>query len=594
MSNGIVNIPHGILQKPSNQPNASNAPKAAAKRTAQPRLKIIIRRLPPGLTEAEFISCLGPEWKLGGGKVDWFVYRHGKISKDLAKPSRPARAYLHLNDATHTTAFSDAVRHTQFLDAKNSTRDTALLGPPTVEFASYTRIPASRKRKDPRQGTIDQEPEFIAFLESLTNPIQRPVAELEPSQKGVKWTTTPLIEHIREKKARKEKPSSSKASKRDGRDAAKAKAAKEAPALPTPDKSKRQTKATRAAKEAVKVLTRQAATNTTTSSSANSGAEKGSPAPSNVEKAQPERRRERPVAQFNLAAKIQRDLGLNPTPRRASRGQKGGADASSTSSASNNLPEKEESSSSATASTTTPVIAANPKREPRGRDRRNSKPTKPEAAKAEGANTSKPTPQAAPLTILKKPAAQAAAAKDSASKQNQNAAANAASNTAVGNRAFLKHANQSQGITEALLKTALSVFGPIAKVDIDSRKGIAHADFATPEGLTAAIVKGKVEVGSGAVVISRYKERAPRGGNGAPAAPSGSNAGGNSTPVPAARPSEGAGSRGRGSRARGGRGRGQTSQTQSQASPAGPSSIASSPATAPASVTAPSTTPAAG
>jgi regulator of nonsense transcripts 3 len=586
MSNGIVNIPHGILQKPSNQQNASNAPKAAAKRTAQPRLKVIIRRLPPGLTEVEFVSCLGPEWKLGAGKVDWVVYRHGKISKDLAKPSRPARAYLHLNDASHTAAFSDAVRHTQFLDAKNSTRDTALLGPPTVEFASYTRIPASRKRKDPRQGTIDQEPEFIAFLESLTNPIQRPVADLEPSQKGVKWTTTPLIEHIREKKARKEKPASSKSSKRDGRDAAKAKAAKEAPASPIPDKSKRQTKATRAAKEAVKVLTRQAATNTTATPSVSSAAEKGSPAPSNVEKTQPERRRERPVAQFNLAAKIQRDLGLNPTPRRASRGQKGGADTNLTASASSTLPEKEESSSSVTASNATPVIATNPKREPRGRDRRNSKPTKPEAVKTESANTSKTTSQAAPLTILKKPAAQAAAAKEPASKQNQNAA--------VGNRAFLKHANQSQGITEALLKTALSIFGPITKVDIDSRKGIAHADFATPEGLTAAISKGKVEVGSGAVVISRYKERAPRGGNSASAATSSSNTGGNSTPVPAGRPSDSASSRGRGSRARGGRGRGQTSQPQAQISQAGSSSIASSPATTPVSVPVPSTAPSAG
>jgi len=139
MSNGTVNIPHAILQKPSNPTNASHATKGPVKRTNQPRLKLLIRRLPPGLTAAEFESALGPEWKLGGGKVDWFVYRHGKISKDLAKPSRPARAYLHLTDAAHIVGLSEKVRHTEFLDAKNTTRDNALLGPPNVEFAPYTK-----------------------------------------------------------------------------------------------------------------------------------------------------------------------------------------------------------------------------------------------------------------------------------------------------------------------------------------------------------------------------------------------------------------------------------------------------------------------
>jgi regulator of nonsense transcripts 3 len=45
-------------------------------------MKLVCRRLPPGLTKAEFESVLGDEWKLGAGRVDWMNYRKGKISKE--------------------------------------------------------------------------------------------------------------------------------------------------------------------------------------------------------------------------------------------------------------------------------------------------------------------------------------------------------------------------------------------------------------------------------------------------------------------------------------------------------------------------------
>jgi hypothetical protein len=72
--NGV--LPASVLQK-NPPPSAPRGPKAA-----QPRLKLVLRRLPPGLTKAEFESILGDDWKLGGGKVDWFVYKKGKISKE--------------------------------------------------------------------------------------------------------------------------------------------------------------------------------------------------------------------------------------------------------------------------------------------------------------------------------------------------------------------------------------------------------------------------------------------------------------------------------------------------------------------------------
>jgi regulator of nonsense transcripts 3 len=44
--------------------------------------KVIIRRLPPGMTADEFWNILGDEWKVGNGKVDWERYDNGEISNE--------------------------------------------------------------------------------------------------------------------------------------------------------------------------------------------------------------------------------------------------------------------------------------------------------------------------------------------------------------------------------------------------------------------------------------------------------------------------------------------------------------------------------
>jgi regulator of nonsense transcripts 3 len=78
-ANGV--LPVTVLQKNTPQKNAPPQPPRGPK-AAQPRLKLICRRLPPGLTKTEFESALGDEWKTGAGKVDWSKYRKGKISTE--------------------------------------------------------------------------------------------------------------------------------------------------------------------------------------------------------------------------------------------------------------------------------------------------------------------------------------------------------------------------------------------------------------------------------------------------------------------------------------------------------------------------------
>lgn len=73
---GVLPIPAAATQK-----NAPAPPKKAPK-PAAPRLKLLVRRLPPGLTDEEFKNALGEEWMTGAGKVDWFQYKGGKVSKE--------------------------------------------------------------------------------------------------------------------------------------------------------------------------------------------------------------------------------------------------------------------------------------------------------------------------------------------------------------------------------------------------------------------------------------------------------------------------------------------------------------------------------
>jgi regulator of nonsense transcripts 3 len=72
--NGV--IPVAVLQKNA-PPSTPRGPKAA-----MPRLKLVCRRLPPGLTKAEFEKILGDEWKVGAGKIDWMRYEKGKVSTE--------------------------------------------------------------------------------------------------------------------------------------------------------------------------------------------------------------------------------------------------------------------------------------------------------------------------------------------------------------------------------------------------------------------------------------------------------------------------------------------------------------------------------
>ena len=410
---------------------------------------------------------------------------------------------------------SEKVRNTPFNDAKGSAKDPALLGPASVEFAPYGRVPHSRARKDQRQGTIDQDPEFIDFLESLTNPIAKP-ATLDQENDGAnrskeRVTTTPLIQYLRDKKANKGKESTNvtkgaKHTRQDSKDGKSNPATDKktpvktlATAASSPDKRSSQAiKVEKAAREVVRVLNKQAVNNKGTAVPTSPAAPATTtPSASGTPSSLADKKRERGSA--SAAARIlQRDLGLGVTP--GGRGRRGSPTIPTrvpANSLASTAKQDAESNTSNSKEPTAEAISAS-----------NVKATNASTSTTTANNNKAQSPVQAPTG----PSALRASAKPAPSPSTSNAAPSSGFPTAkhlpapsAATQAFLKHANPSQGITEPLLEEAFAGFGAVKKVEIDKKKGFAYIDFAEPDGLHNAIKASPVKVAQGQVVVLERK-----------------------------------------------------------------------------------------
>lgn len=451
--------------------------------------------------------------------------------------------YIHVLKQEYTTMLGDRVRESTFHDAAKSWQDSALVGPPTLEFSPYPKMPGGRRRNDNRQGTIDQDQEFKDFLESLTNPITKSAAPEADAQKQEKVKTTPLIEALREKKANKEKPSAKGnrnargEAKDDATDKKGSKQAKEN-ALTSGDKNRRISKADKAqaAKEAVKILNKEA-------SSTKEAAEKANAGPA------PERKRGNVAGVKSL---LQRDLGIAAAPnrRRGTKREVASATPDAATQAKDTTPTAQKPKETPAVTPSAEKAAQSSKKErPTRAERRAFKASiadkstekapandaQPQAnAKSAAApapqilkkpqNTQSPAPPKGPAASRVPPTEPAAARNVASPAQKNTTPAKPAAVVASAPRhtpappkpdptskqAFLKHANPSQGITEPLIEESLKVFGGIDKVEIDKRKGFAYVDFAEPEGLQKAMAASPIKIAQGAVQVLERKDKIAR------------------------------------------------------------------------------------
>jgi regulator of nonsense transcripts 3 len=494
---GVLPIPASVRAPPAPKPPAA-------------RLKLEIRRLPPGLTLLEFEEALGEEWKLGKGRVDWREYRQGK-AKNVSKMPELSRCYVHLVKEDLVREFEAKFLGVTFRDKAGTWKNNASGGAPMLGFAMNQRVPLQqgkqRARADNRQGTIDQDAEYMAFLEAETQPIPKASAidsanaEKKDEEGGkVKVKSTPLIEDLRERKANKAKAAASKAEKADRKGKGDAKGEESAPAAATTGGKKGdKAKVEQAAKEVAKTANKQAAGKQSQNNSAATNAN----------------------ASANNAS--QKAAQTPAKGRRGAAQQNAKATATTAAAAAAQTPPAQQTTPAG------PAAQRGPAQRQRGNNAEGIKKMlqkdlgiKPKAAAADPpAQTGTAAAARNPANNQQTPAQPKTPAQTPKQQQQQQA-----SNSGPP-KAYLKHANPSQGMTEILIQQALAQFGEMNNVTIDPRKGTAIAVFKTQEGLKKAVQAKKVPVAKGAVEVIEFKDRNGGGASAGPA--SGNNSNSNST-----------------------------------------------------------------
>ncbi|KAL0071227.1 hypothetical protein AAF712_001793 [Marasmius tenuissimus] len=204
----------------------------------QERLKIVIRRLPPNLPEDLFWQSV-QQW-VSDDTVTWKSYHQGKFrSRYALLPIIPGGSnvielLLQLEQGEHLkpclrcvqvrrTACSISPRlrwaHLQrqirlvyvvrhLYEPCSADTPIGNESQAVVEYAPYQKVPSDKKKADARLGTIEQDEDYISFIQTLNQPtteavtIETLVASLQPVSQP---KTTPLLEALKaEKVAAKE------------------------------------------------------------------------------------------------------------------------------------------------------------------------------------------------------------------------------------------------------------------------------------------------------------------------------------------------------------------------------------------------------
>ncbi|XP_048265479.1 regulator of nonsense transcripts 3A [Bombus terrestris] len=188
--------------------------KDSKKEKCRPMTKVVIRRLPPTMTQEQFLEQVSP---LPEHDYLYFV----KADMSLGQYAF-SRAYINFVEQQDIFMFREKFDNYVFVDSKGTEY------PAVVEFAPFQRLPKKRigKKKDLKCGTIESDPYYISFLESLKNQeaesnISQPKTEYSyqpPDNTPKKVTTTPLLEYVKQRKQEKQRLRDEKREERRRRD----------------------------------------------------------------------------------------------------------------------------------------------------------------------------------------------------------------------------------------------------------------------------------------------------------------------------------------------------------------------------------------
>eukprot|EP01012_Entosiphon_sulcatum_P027875 TRINITY_DN3365_c0_g1_i1.p1 TRINITY_DN3365_c0_g1~~TRINITY_DN3365_c0_g1_i1.p1 ORF type:complete len:518 (-),score=86.97 TRINITY_DN3365_c0_g1_i1:417-1970(-) len=161
------------------------------------KLKVVVRQLPWSLPVEKFQELVGEALMQ---HATYFVYTKGKQD---AWRTIPSRAFMAFDDTAHVTALAEALDGKYLVDQKGAKQQI------TVEHAPLQRIPKDKPEADQRKNTIEEDPEYLAFVEQITKPpvpamsAERWLEQREREQKEKEKDpikVTPLMEELRQRR----------------------------------------------------------------------------------------------------------------------------------------------------------------------------------------------------------------------------------------------------------------------------------------------------------------------------------------------------------------------------------------------------------
>ncbi|TYZ53594.1 hypothetical protein PybrP1_006110, partial [[Pythium] brassicae (nom. inval.)] len=160
--------------------------------------KVLIRNIPPAATLEDVWALVEAQgvareslWRFVAGRV-----RGGN------RPPTPARLYLDLKK-DHEQAQRLIVALNGHVLGGGDAKDPQ--GALDVDFAPYQKVPREKQRKDAKMGTIERDPEYLAFLDELAKPKEKlPSAEAAADSvdagEGVEKPVAALVKYMNERK----------------------------------------------------------------------------------------------------------------------------------------------------------------------------------------------------------------------------------------------------------------------------------------------------------------------------------------------------------------------------------------------------------
>ena len=171
-------------------------------RTEQPVYKVVIRRLPPTLPEQVLRETLKPYEQ----DFEWSSFEAGKVVSSGERRSRPSRCYISFRKPEGMRAFVSAYDGHRFIGADRQEFRAQVMRAPLQRVPDRRAAPRSR---DKLTDTLDDDDDYKAFVAALATP-----APLVEDKDIIDPANTPLIEYIKEIRAKQEAKNKAKAAKK--------------------------------------------------------------------------------------------------------------------------------------------------------------------------------------------------------------------------------------------------------------------------------------------------------------------------------------------------------------------------------------------